>query len=292
MQPQMGMQMGQDRSSDLPELFGAWGVAYDRTATRGRPRPRDLRAVPGPATGDRALRRLAQRGRRADGPRRPGHGQPEPAQHRDRRGPSRSPTTPRVTLEPLIDDDRPVGGSCRSTSVQRFPDPASLLNDFFPDGETRVVAARLTGTPATAFPDGPPGADRGRPSRRRATTTGGGRRGRHPPRPGPPRSRRPSPSTSSSSPTRTCSRTGAGSASSAWAGAAGLRRLADNGAFAVNAAEQMAGDRPAALRGRGSFSRPFTLLEEMAARGGGRVGARVATLEEEMQQASRGSASC
>ncbi|MEQ9488845.1 MAG: Gldg family protein [Alphaproteobacteria bacterium] len=36
------------------------------------------------------------------------------------------------------------------------PDPTGLLEDYAPTGETYVMAARLSGTVTTAFPDGPP----------------------------------------------------------------------------------------------------------------------------------------
>jgi ABC-type uncharacterized transport system involved in gliding motility auxiliary subunit len=40
--------------------------------------------------------------------------------------------------------------------VRHNPDPARLLADFRPDGERRVLMARLRGPLASAFPDGPP----------------------------------------------------------------------------------------------------------------------------------------
>lgn len=44
----------------------------------------------------------------------------------------------------------------------------------------------------------------------------------------------------------------------------GYRRLSDNGSFLVNAVEQLAGSTDLiAVRGRGTFSRPFTLVEEI-----------------------------
>jgi ABC-type uncharacterized transport system involved in gliding motility auxiliary subunit len=41
--------------------------------------------------------------------------------------------------------------------VNLFPDPLGLLRDYRPDGEVRVIAARVSGTLKSAFPDGPPG---------------------------------------------------------------------------------------------------------------------------------------
>ncbi|MGF1477645.1 MAG: GldG family protein [Geminicoccaceae bacterium] len=57
-------------------------------------------------------------------------------------------------LTPLVwstDDASPV-------DVQRlsFPDPVSLMREFEPGGERFTLAARMTGPVASAFPDGPP----------------------------------------------------------------------------------------------------------------------------------------
>ncbi len=62
-----------------------------------------------------------------------------------------------LTVEPLITSSE------RATTIPvakfRFlPDPSTLLQDFAPSGEKYVIAARLSGTLASAFPDGPPGA--------------------------------------------------------------------------------------------------------------------------------------
>lgn len=62
-----------------------------------------------------------------------------------------------LTVEPLITSSE------RATTIPvakfRFlPDPSTLLNDFTPSGEKYIIAARLSGTLPSAFPDGPPGA--------------------------------------------------------------------------------------------------------------------------------------
>jgi ABC-type uncharacterized transport system involved in gliding motility auxiliary subunit len=43
-----------------------------------------------------------------------------------------------------------------AAKVRDNPNPTQLLADFRPDGQTRVLAARLRGEVSTAFPDGPP----------------------------------------------------------------------------------------------------------------------------------------
>ena len=45
--------------------------------------------------------------------------------------------------------------------VSQDPNPARLLADFRPDGQRRVLAARIRGPLATAFPDGPPSPEEG-----------------------------------------------------------------------------------------------------------------------------------
>ena len=47
-------------------------------------------------------------------------------------------------------------GTAEAARVRENPDPARLLADFRPDGQRRVVAARIRGELASAFPDGPP----------------------------------------------------------------------------------------------------------------------------------------
>ena len=42
------------------------------------------------------------------------------------------------------------------TKVQFFPDPAGLLRDFAPKYSELTLAARVTGKPKSAYPDGPP----------------------------------------------------------------------------------------------------------------------------------------
>ncbi len=60
-----------------------------------------------------------------------------------------------TTLEPLIissEQSLPIAVS----EIQVAPDPVALLAKFLGPGEPKVLAARITGAVASAFPDGPP----------------------------------------------------------------------------------------------------------------------------------------
>ena len=61
-----------------------------------------------------------------------------------------------LDLEPLIVSSRDSGPIDVDAVRGLRPDVLGLLDRFRPDGETYVLAARLTGEVATAFPDGPP----------------------------------------------------------------------------------------------------------------------------------------
>src|SRR5690606_27180114 len=63
-----------------------------------------------------------------------------------------------VTLTPLATSSSEAA-VLPSSRFQFLPDPRELLGQFAPSGEEYVIAARLEGKLATAFPDGPPSAD-------------------------------------------------------------------------------------------------------------------------------------
>jgi len=60
-----------------------------------------------------------------------------------------------ATMEPLISSST-ASGILASTRFSFLQDPSSLLNGFVPSGETYVIAARISGSLPSAFPDGPP----------------------------------------------------------------------------------------------------------------------------------------
>lgn len=60
-----------------------------------------------------------------------------------------------TTLVPLIQSS-PQSMEIDVAKVRTNPDVVSLFRDFKPSGNREIVAARVLGTPSTAFPDGPP----------------------------------------------------------------------------------------------------------------------------------------
>ncbi len=60
-----------------------------------------------------------------------------------------------ATMEPLISSGT-ASGIVASSRFSFLQDPSSLLDSFIPSGETYVIAARISGSLPSAFPDGPP----------------------------------------------------------------------------------------------------------------------------------------
>lgn len=61
-------------------------------------------------------------------------------------------------LEPLIQSDE-AAMQVEASRLSFLPDPSGLLTDYKPAGEKMIVAARVTGSVKTAFPDGKPKAE-------------------------------------------------------------------------------------------------------------------------------------
>ncbi len=60
-----------------------------------------------------------------------------------------------ASLEPLLSSSS-VSATMPATRFSFLPDPSSLQDDFAPTGTEHVLAARISGTLQSAFPDGPP----------------------------------------------------------------------------------------------------------------------------------------
>jgi len=60
-----------------------------------------------------------------------------------------------TTIEPLLVSS-PVAMEIAADAIRLDPDPTQLLADFSPAGESFVLAARVTGPVSSAWPDGPP----------------------------------------------------------------------------------------------------------------------------------------
>lgn len=141
-----------DRSSNLQGMLDAWGISVPVNEVIGD----DLYALQVSGTGQRPIRHLGYIGIDASGLDRTevittdldkiilgysGHIVAE--------------ETEDLAVTPLIvSSDR--AGPIDATSIGFMSDPDMLRNSFTPSGERYVIAARITGTVETAFPDGPP----------------------------------------------------------------------------------------------------------------------------------------
>jgi len=243
-----GRPMG-DTSSDLPRLLSAWGIEYDRTQVaadlRGAFR---VRANPGERV--QAVDYVAWFA--ASGPEQIARGDVvtgdlnqiafgSPGFLRRRAG-AGGEFIPLVTTST-------EAAAIPAEQVRTDPNPSAILAAFRPGGERLVLAARLRGELPSAFPDGPPAPAEGEepPARREA------HRARS-----------------------------AGNANLVivadsdiledrfWVrvqdffGQQVAQPTADNGAFVVNALDNLAGsDALIGLRSRGESRRPFELVERM-----------------------------
>jgi len=236
---------GGDTAADLGPLLGAWGVGLDTSVfvadrtlgmqvNAGGPRPVQYVAWIQPrgenlasddvVTGDLDILTLGTAG----------------------------------ALTPLAESglrfDPLIVSSMDSTTVAvdeiRFgPRPQALLDDFTPDAERHVLAARLSGPFATAYPDGPPaGVEAETHAAEPHLTTSNG--------PG----------------TVILVADSDLLEDRFWVNRASFFEravptpFADNGAFVLNALENLTGGAGlSALRGRGVSQRPFTVFEELEA---------------------------
>jgi ABC-type uncharacterized transport system involved in gliding motility auxiliary subunit len=60
-----------------------------------------------------------------------------------------------ATIQPLLSTSN-ASGIVESARFNFLPDPSALFNGFVPSGEAYVIAARVSGSLPSAFPDGPP----------------------------------------------------------------------------------------------------------------------------------------
>ncbi len=142
--------MFDDTSSDLPELFAAWGVTYDPgRVVLDAQRALEVQVQPGmPPVRHLAVIGLSRDDSNAD--------DVVTAQlgtiHLSSAGSFGLADDAKVALEPLLQSSANAG----ATDAQRLrfsPDPAQLYADFSPTGERYAIAVRLTGPLTTAFPD-------------------------------------------------------------------------------------------------------------------------------------------
>lgn len=169
-----------------------------------------------------------------------------------------------ATLEPLLTSST-ASSVLPASRFSFLPDPATLQDGFVPGGEPLVIAARIGGTLPSAFPDGNPAAGTGidaeKPADHRVQSSG---------------------------PVNLIVVADVDMLSDPmWVrvqnffGQQVADAFASNGAFVVNALENLAGSTDLiSVRSRGSFSRPFTRVEELRAG----AEARFRETEKQLQQ--------
>ncbi len=179
-----------------------------------------------------------------------------------------------LTLEPLIS----TGAESGTIAAERFmmlSDPSSLRNDFKPAGGSRVLAGRLTGTITTAFPQGAPA----------ASTDDGD-------------DEAPAPAADSTSALQTSQQSVnvilvadtdllsdmMWVRRQSFFGQTMAQAFASNGDFVMNAVDNLGGSSDLiSIRGRASFVRPFTRVNEIKLQAEERFLAKEQELEQQLR---------
>jgi ABC-type uncharacterized transport system involved in gliding motility auxiliary subunit len=178
----------------------------------------------------------------------------------------------RIEFTPLLtSSDRSM--VVEAERVRQDPNPSRILAEFQPDGQRRVIAARVRGELASAFPDGPPPPAEGqeRPAdlpAHRARTEG------------------------------PANLVVVGDAdiledrfwvrTQDFFGQQIVTPISDNGAFVANVADTLAGgDALISLRSRGESLRPFTLVEDIRREADRKFRARERELQQTLEQTER-----
>ena len=230
-------------TSDLPELFKAWGVTYD-----------PAKAVADPENGLRATRQVAGQAVTATNPQwlaiqRSGMAEGNPALAElstiiMTTAGAFEAASEKVTLIPLLFSSPSAGLVSAATAGDPLGDPRRLIDEIEPAGKPLALATRLSGELATAFPDGPPEGVEVEEDQLKASAA-------------------PANVVLVADADMLTDRT--------WIergqlfGQEYTRAFANNGDFVLNVIEQMAGGVLLAdLRGRGVSWRPFTRLEALA----------------------------
>ncbi len=258
--PPSGMPAGmplQGQSSNLPELFGAWGINFS-TSDVVADAQLALQLSGGP--GRRPVRHLAFLGVTEE------QLNAEDVTTADlgslnlaTTGYLEAADDSELTFEPLISSS-PAAATVGATRFSYLPDPSVLQDGFEPRGEPFVLAARISGVLTSAFPDGRPPSDSG-------NEEGGDEDGGN------------DAETSETAPHRAEGTEPANIVVVAdvdmltdrlWVqvqnffGQRMANAFAGNGAFVTNALENLSGSSDLiAVRSRASYSRPFTRVEQL-----------------------------
>jgi ABC-type uncharacterized transport system involved in gliding motility auxiliary subunit len=280
-----------DKSSNLDKLLNAWGVelapgvlAADKTnaiqvmAGGQNPEPvsyviwlglRDDCMTPDDSiTGQLSTMNLASAG--VIRPFDPKAAENPPKATTEPAGPKPAATdskSPKASIEPLLRTGT-ESMLIDKAKVQFMPDPKKLLNEFFPTGDRLTLAARLGGSVNSAFPDGKPADSIAAGDHIKA-------------------SRQPINVVLVADADMLSDRFWV--QSNRLAGIdLGFTKIADNGDFVLNAADNLSGSSDLiAIRARGVYQRPFTLVEKMKKTAEAKYVAEQSLAQEKVTQAEQ-----
>ena len=242
------------QASDLPLLFDGWGIEFD---TQSVVADAELALTVSSGLGGRPSRHYGYLGIGADGLNRDdltttelGTVNAAMAGHLSIKEGSG------LTLEPLLSSSA-SSSALPATRFSFLPDPAALQRDFVAGGERLIVGGRISGKLKSAFPDGPPvGEDDESDAESGADTHATEHLAE-------------APDDANLIVVADVDILG----DPMWAqvqdffGQQIATAFASNGAFVVNALENLAGSSDLiSVRSRGTFSRPFTTVEKLRAR--------------------------
>lgn len=150
-----------ETASDLPRLLAAWGIEYDKDQVAG-----DLRGAMRVRAGERervqAVDYVAWF--TASGGQQISRDDPATGQLNQVSVASAGFLARRdgadITFEPLVTTS-PEAAPIPAEKVRTEPNPTQILAEFRPGNERLVLAARVRGALASAFPDGPPPGEEG-----------------------------------------------------------------------------------------------------------------------------------
>lgn len=244
---------GTPPASDLGPLLEAWGVSFDGSRFVADP----ALAVLDP--GGAGLMELRPRAEQVDAT------DPVSARLTDLRLITAGAVAPvdgaSTTFAPLVTTTDEAGTLARSL-VTTIQDPAELLERFTPTYETYTLAARVSGPIATAFPNGLATGEEDAvalPDGHLAEST----------------------SDFEAIVVADADMVYEG----LWLGQFGLSKTAENIDLVLSAAEQLGGsDALLSLRARGTFSRPFEVVEELRRKADEKFASEQARLEKELEE--------
>jgi ABC-type uncharacterized transport system involved in gliding motility auxiliary subunit len=178
-----------------------------------------------------------------------------------------------LKMEPLIQTSAEAGLIPAAKFTMLMGDPSVLREDYKAGGERKVIAARLTGAISTAFPEGEPDAPAAAEG---ALAT-------------PPRDKQPALQASEKPVNIILVADTDVLTDMMWVrrqsffGQAMSQAFASNGDFVMNAVDNLAGSSDLiSIRGRASFVRPFTKVEDIKRQAEDRFQAKEKELEEEL----------